>query len=260
MNSRFANALFVISLFLFVTSPVVAQSGFAVIDVSQQLTDDGLVITYKFNKSVASLAQSQLSYRKVTSNGSTERQVPFVTPTPNNMTFSFKIPESEFDGANRLEFQAKLVNGAGTTVFTSQQSTFDLGFFNDFREQVKTATDKATALDTQATDLKIQLTSSNDKLEAAQKSLNAITVGLEPQRVNFVQTNLVTDGRIVLTFNTGDVPGRIRATIDGPNGFNKPKDSDNISTQHVISFDGLLASTDCRRTQPTWLHPPGRVR
>jgi hypothetical protein len=160
------------------------------------------------------------------------------------MTYSFKIPKSEFDGTDRLEFQVNLVNGAGMTVFTSQQSSFDLSFYKSFTEQVKKANDKTSDLNNQVTDLTSKLTTATSKLDAAQKSLNAISKGLEPQRVNFVQANLVTDGRIVLTFNTGEVPGRIRATIDGPNSFHQTKDSDNISTQHVISFDGLHHSTD----------------
>jgi hypothetical protein len=242
MNSRSAIPLSVLALFLFFTSSLVAQSGFAVIDVSQQFTDDGLVITYKFNKSVASLAQSQLSYRKVTSTGSTERQIPFVTPAPNNMTFSFKVPQSEFDGSDRIEFQAKLINGAGATVFTSQQSSFDLGFYKNSADQIRKANDKAATLDTQVTDLKSQLASSNSKLDAAQKSLNTVTKGFEPERVNYVR-DFPTDRRIVVVFNTGGIPGRIKATIEGPNGFNKPVPSENISTDHVIVFDGLTPST-----------------
>lgn len=247
MITRSTATLFLFGLLLVVTRPVFAQPGFAVVDLSQQLADDGLVITYKFNKPVASLTQSQLFFRKITPTGSTEGQVPFITPAPNNMTFSFKVPKSAFDGSDRLEFQAKLINGAGATVFTSQQSGFDLGFFKDFTAQVKKANDNATTLNTKVTDLTSQLSAANSKLEAAQKSLNAITKGLEPERVNFVEQKLVTDRRIVLTFNTGIVPGRIKATIEGPDNFSKPVISDNISTQHVIVFDtGITPSTPYR--------------
>lgn len=243
MITRSTIALSLFALLLVLTTPVIAQTGFAVVDLSQQLADDGLVITYKFNKPVASLVQSQLSYRKVTPTGSTEGQVPFVTPAPNNMTFSFKVPKTEFGGSDRIEFQAKLINVAGVTVFTTQQSSFDLGFFKSLAEQIKKANEKATALDTEVTGLKSQLSTANNKLEATQKSLNAVTKGFEPERVNFVESKLITDRRVVLRFNTGGIPGRIKATIDGPSSFTKSVSTDNISTEHVIAFDGLTPST-----------------
>ena len=232
---------------------LVQTSGFSVIDLSQQVSNDGLIVTYKFNRSVATLTRSRLFYNKVStlggSSGTSERE-----SASGAATLVFKIPQSAFEVADRIDFQVNLINAVGTTIYTSATSSFDSSFYKSFKNEVRQLNEKASALRNTVTgleaknnDLVKERDAANTKYEDAQRSLNVVTRGLEPTRVNLVQVNLVSDDRIVVTFTTeAGVPGRILATIEGPENFKRNVPSDNLSTQHVISFEGLKDATQYR--------------
>lgn len=203
------------------------------ISTSNGYNAGNLQITYDFSGDISKYNTSKLTYQKLTGGGAAfpETSVPFVTPLETTNRLTFNIPASSLsDGAKLIAWVT--VTDAATSVYASPKSQIDLRYYN---ELIQTSTTNQKLL---ADNQNLQ-----GQLTKAQGDLNTILEGNQPQHVFFNQRHLVADEKIVVSFTT-DRPGRIRATINGPSGWTTTKDSENVSTQHVIIFDGLRHDTD----------------
>ena len=189
-----------------------------------------LEIVFTFNNDISAFDKSSLTYTLIAETGAVFPAAPGQLAVADKSNLVFHIPISKLAQAPKLIAAANLADGR-TEATALPKVEVDLRHFNELS---KTA-EQLDRLTKDKTDLA-------SKLKQAQADLDVILEGHQPHTVNYEKTNLVTDEKIVISFNTAGIPGRIRATITGPDGFKREQESPSISTLHTIAFDGLKDS------------------
>ncbi len=190
--------------------------------------DKGLVISFTFNQDTSKNSNSRLLYISTLEDGRKD----FQTEVPPNSslsgkTLTFTIPFDKLVNTNSLEYRVNVKDESNKLLFESPATSFNIGYLN-------VAEKRRLKIE----EIQKQLDDEKEVSENSKDLANSLRSKLQATQLNFQGEKFITNNTIVLEYNSGSIPGIVRATITNPDIVARTVESD-YGKNPVIEFTGL---------------------